>query len=63
MIHTKLAKKVLTKREQNHLTQEGDIHSMAALKRQIEFQKRTCPENPGSGCWECWGIAIKLGIV
>jgi hypothetical protein len=31
-IHTKIARKVLTKAEQKHLTEAG-IHSMAALKR------------------------------
>ena len=63
MIHTKLAKKVLTKHEQNHLTQDGNIHSMAALNRQIKFQIKTNPKDPGQGCQECWNIAKKLNVV
>ena len=56
MIRTKLAKKVLTKKEQRHLT-EANIHSMAAMKRQVEFQRNT--DFP---CFECRHIASKLDL-
>ena len=54
MIRTKKAKKVLTKKEQKHLT-EVDINSMAALERQIKFMKE---ENVR--CIECSHIHNKL---
>ncbi len=57
-IHTKLAKKVLTKAEQKHLTKDAGINSMAALKRQVEFMK----DDSGFPCFECKSIARKLGI-
>jgi len=63
MINTKLAKKVLTKKEQNHLTRVGGIGSVAAMKRQVEYMKKLDPESPGSVCWDCWSIARKLGII
>lgn len=61
MIRTKLAKKVLTKKEQRHLTESG-ITSMKTMQVQIDFQKEKNPEHPGMICWECWFIAQKLGI-
>ncbi len=57
-IHTKLAKKVLTKAEQKHLTKDAGINSMAALKRQVEFMKN----EKDFPCWTCKSIARKLGI-
>ena len=63
MITTKLAKKVLTKKEQTHLTKDANIRSMAAMQEQIESMKKMNPECPGSVCWECWGIAKKLGLI
>jgi len=63
MIRTKLAKKVLTKAEQKHLTKVGGIHSMAALERQVKFMLETEKETPNSVCFECWHIAMKLGLV
>ena len=61
MIRTKLAKKVLTKKEQKHLTESG-ITSMAGMKNQIKHMKHLDPQNPGRVCWECWFIANKLKI-
>ena len=63
MIRTKLAKKVLTKAEQRHLTKVGGIHSMAALQRQVKFMLEAEKEIPNSVCFDCWHIAIKLGLV
>ena len=61
MIHTKLAKKVLKKREQQHLT-EVNINSMASLQIQVDFMKKDKPDDPGSVCRDCWHIARKLGL-
>ena len=69
MIHTKLAKKVLTKKEQRHLTEMG-INSMsvflATRKDQIKMRKEADKEGlpPGIGepCWKCKIIAQKLGV-
>jgi hypothetical protein len=65
MLRTKLAKKVLTKAEQRHLTTDGNIHSMAAFERQVAFMKKNRKEDdsPWRHCWECWNIAKKLGMV
>ena len=59
MIRTKLAKKVLTKKEQKHLT-ESNIHSMSGLKRQVKFMQKD--ENKEFACFECKHIARKLGF-
>ena len=65
MIRTKLAKKILTKKEQKHLTASG-INSMAAMKRQAAFIRKELEErqvgHPSFPCWECGHIAFKLGI-
>jgi len=62
MLRTKTAKKVLTKKEQRHLTEMG-IHTMAAMKRQVAFMK-TDEGKPGTfHCWECKTIARKLGLM
>ncbi len=58
MLRTKLAKKVLSKKEQKHLT-EGNIHSLAAMKRQVEFNRG---KDHITGCVECHIIATKLGL-
>jgi len=63
MIHTKLAKKVLTKAEQKHLTKDAGIHSMAALQRQVDFMKKHNPDDPSKECFDCWLIARKLGLI
>jgi len=63
MIKTKLAKKVLTKAEQRHLTKDANIHSMRTLRQQIDFMKKENPDNPSSTCQDCWWIATKLGII
>lgn len=61
MIRTKLARKVLTKKEQKHLT-ESCINSMAKMETQVNFMKKLDPKSPGSCCWDCWHIARKLNI-
>ena len=62
MIRTKLAKKVLNKSEQKHLT-EQKIHSMQNMIDQVKHMQNLCPENPRYVCLDCWTIAIKLKIV
>lgn len=61
-IHTKLAKKVLTKKEQRHLTKDAGVNSMAAFlrtrKNQLELKQGTLIEP----CFECRHIAKKLGL-
>ena len=56
-INTKKAKKVLTKAEQKHLTQDAGIRSMDAMRRQVEFMK-----GDEFACFECKMIARKLGF-
>ena len=59
MIRTKLAKKVLTKKEQKHLT-EMNINSIASMQRQIDFMGKMNDDD--FPCYECRHIANKLGI-
>jgi hypothetical protein len=62
MIRTKLAKKVLTKAEQKHLTESG-VHSMEAFKRTRAAQIKMKEDEPRiEPCFECRHIAQKLGI-
>jgi hypothetical protein len=61
-IWTKKARKVLTKKEQRHLTDAG-INTIGMLKIQIEHQQQRNPEQPGKVCWECWFIARKLDLI
>lgn len=58
MLRTKLAKKVLTKKEQKHLSKDANIHSMAVMREQVDFMKRHPP-----GCFECRHIARKLNLI
>jgi hypothetical protein len=59
MLRTKLAKKVLTKKEQKHLT-ESNIHSMAGMQRQANDMR----DKPVMHvCWECKCIAKKLELL
>ena len=48
MIRTKLAKKVLTKKEQRHLTQDANVNSMAVFvlsrKQQVEKREKSLME-------------------
>jgi hypothetical protein len=62
MLRTKLAKKVLTKKEQKHLT-ESNIHSLRDLRRQGDFMKKLNPDDPGQVCRECQHIINKLANV
>lgn len=62
MIRTKKAKKVLTKKEQRHLTDMG-IHSMSAFEATRSDQIRQKSEcTKIEPCWDCRMIAEKLGI-
>lgn len=62
MLRTKIARKVLTKAEQRHLTAMG-IHSMEAFKRTREAQVKMKTEEPRvEPCFECRTIARKLGL-
>ena len=65
MLRTKLAKKVLKKAEQKHLTEMG-IHSMAHLleTRAVQLsQEEGKPDKPCYiACHECRVIARKLGV-
>jgi hypothetical protein len=69
MIRTKLAKKVLTTREQRHLTESG-IHSMRAFVKTRKHQHEQTRKNLQDGmpiglaqaCYECKVIAAKLGL-
>ena len=58
MLRTKLAKKVLTKKEQKHLTESG-IRNMTAMQRQVDFSRGKHPMNI---CLDCRHIAVKLGM-
>lgn len=63
MIRTKLAKKVLGKKQQNHLTEMG-INSMISFKRIREDQLKQKEKHPDDEpCWDCRMIASKLGVV
>ncbi len=61
MLRTKQAKRLLTKKEQAHLT-EVCINSMAKMRAQIGHQHRDNSDNPQMMCPECWHIGNKLGI-
>jgi hypothetical protein len=55
MLTTKQARKLLTKKEQAHLTEVG-IHSMEGMLRQVAFMKEQ------SVCEQCKHIARKLNL-
>ena len=69
MICTKLAKKMLTKKEQKHLSEVG-IYSMVSFlrtrKEQIKMAEKSRIKGHPPGiavpCFECLRIAQKLGI-
>ena len=69
MIRTKLAKKVLTKKEQKHLSEMG-INSMSVFlitrKDQIKMRAEGDAKGHTPGiaepCFECKEIARKLGV-
>jgi hypothetical protein len=70
-IHTKQARKLLTKKEQAHLTKSG-INSMETFQMALVMQKdaqRQAEEKHGKDipfflcrCSECFDIAHKLGM-
>jgi len=70
MIRTKLALKVLMKKEQKHLTSVANIHSMKKFITTREVQIKTTKKSLQDGmpigiaeaCWECRLIAQKLGL-
>lgn len=58
MLNTKLANKLLTKAEQQHLTKDANIHTLAAMQRQVNFMENdTYPF-----CFTCRHIARKLNM-
>ena len=62
VLRTKTAKKLLTKKEQRHLT-DMKIYSMATFERTRALQILQVEENPNiEPCFECKFIAQKLGI-
>jgi len=64
MLRGKKAKKVLTKKQQKHLTEMG-INSMYQFEMSREHQAIQKRENPGSNwgrCFECDEIARRLGV-
>ena len=60
-IRTKAAKKILSKKEQAHLSEMG-INSVESLKRTREEQIRQRETSPIEPCFECKAIARKLGL-
>jgi len=65
-LRTKLARKVLTKKQQQHLT-EMNINTMAQMQRMHEENEKRWAEfndsdGPFHGCWECRDIAQRLGL-
>jgi len=61
MLRTKEAKKLLTKAEQQHLTESG-INSMMKMKSQVDFMK-TQRKKSNPICNDCFNIAHKLGLM
>ncbi len=55
MIRTKLARKVLTTKEQKHLTKIAGVHNMKQMGIQADFLK----DKP-KACFECNHIIRKL---
>lgn len=66
MIRTKVAKEILTKAEQRHLTEIG-VHSMASFRSTREHQLAMEEAEKEAGryyvaCFECRRVARKLGL-
>lgn len=63
MLRTKLAKKVLKRAQQKHLTLMG-IHSMKHFleTRQHQLKQEQESSYPYRACFECRSIALKLDI-
>ena len=69
MIRTKLAKSVLNKKEQRHLTEVG-INSMkqflevrkCQIRMEARDRKKGLPPGIAIPCYECVHIARKLGV-
>ena len=61
MLRTKAARKLLTKKEQKHLT-EMKISSLRAFKELRSAQVDMRGKNKTEPCFECKAIAIKLGL-
>ena len=64
MLRTKLARQVLTKAEQRHLTKDANVHSMAGFMRTIKQQRLWEAGSPAGKptCFTCAAIARKLGV-
>lgn len=58
MIRTKLAMKILTKKDQTHLTDDAGVISMEKFIKCRTWQRKQEAEP----CWHCAEIARKLGI-
>jgi hypothetical protein len=61
MLRTKQAKKLLTKKEQRHLTEMG-IHTMAEMEGQMRFIRAHEGKDEICPCFICRHIGIKLGL-
>ncbi len=69
MLRTRLARRVLTKTEQAHLT-AVNVRSMRQFVGSITWQRTVEAENLAKGlpiglaccCWDCKRIADKLGV-
>ena len=70
MLRTLKARKLLTKKEQEHLSKVANIHTMAGMKRQIKFMQELEKKHPDdhyysmmNQCYECYTIGKKLGLI
>ena len=55
MLTTKKARRVLTKEQQRHLTEDADVHTVAAWERTRRAQRET-----GITCFACEAIERAL---
>lgn len=62
MLRTKLARKVLTRKEQRHLSKVAGVHSMDAFLRTRKIQRKQKAESGIEPCFECKHIAKKLEV-
>jgi len=61
MLRTKIAKRVLSKRDQNHLNDIA-VHSTDVFETNREFHLKCVAEGLADPCPHCRSIAIKLGM-
>lgn len=62
MIRTKLAHKVLTQKDQTHLTKDAGVHSLQGFINSRKAQAEMKLASGNEPCWHCADIARKLGI-